>query len=59
VREAHRVAQLEDLLVAEFDDPIARRAVEMIVRWIPIVMLVRASIGQSQLAQQPRLNEQA
>ena len=54
-----RVAQLEDFVVAELDDPVARRAVQMIVRRIPVVMLERAAIGQPELAEKSRLDQQA
>jgi hypothetical protein len=59
VREAHRVAQLEDLVVAELNDPVARRAMQMIMGRIAIVVLECAAIRQPQLAQKARVNQQA
>jgi hypothetical protein len=59
VQEAHRAAQLENLIVAELDDSIARRAVQVIVSRVPIVVLERTSIRQSQLAQESGFDQQA
>ena len=39
MRQAHRVAQFQDLVVAELDDPVARGAVEVIVGRVAIVVL--------------------
>src|SRR4029077_18087092 len=39
IRQAHRVAQPENLVVAELDDPVARGAVKGIVRGITIIVL--------------------
>src|SRR5262245_28491123 len=58
VLQADRVAQPEDLIIAELDDPVAARAVEMIVGGITVVMLERTAIGQAELAEQPGLDEQ-
>jgi hypothetical protein len=58
VGEAHRAAQLENLVVAELDDSIARRAVEMIVGRIAVVVFERTAIGQSQLAQEAGFHQQ-
>ena len=58
VRQAHRVAQLQDLVVAELDDPVARRAVQVIVGRVAVVVLERAAIGQPQLAEQPGFDQQ-
>jgi hypothetical protein len=59
VYEAHRAAQLENLVVAELDDSVARRAVQVIVGRVSVVVLERTSIGQSQLAQEAGLDQQA
>ena len=58
VRQAERVAQLENLIVAELDDPIARRAVQVIVARRSVVVLEGAAVGQTKFAKQPRLDQQ-
>jgi len=56
---ADRVTQLEDLVISKLHDPVAGRAVQMIVSRITIVVLKRAAIGQTQLAKQPGLNQKS
>src|SRR4051794_4365064 len=58
VGQADGVAQSEDLVIAELDDPVARRAVEVVVSRITIVVLERAAIRQSELAEQPGLDQE-
>ncbi len=53
VREAHGIAQLEDLVVSKLDNPVARSAVQVIMRGVAVVVLVGTAIGQPQLAQSP------
>lgn len=57
MRETHTVPKLQNLVIAKLDDPVARRAVQVIVSGIAVVVLERASIGQAELAEQPRLDQ--
>jgi hypothetical protein len=57
--QAKRIAQLENFIIAEFDDPIARRAVQVVVAGGAIVMLKRAAVREAKLAQEARLDQQA
>src|SRR5438477_13051562 len=56
--QADRVAEPEDLVVAELDDPVADRAVQVVVRRITIVVLERAAIGQPEFTQQAGLDQE-
>ncbi len=58
VRQADRVAELEDLVVAELDDPVARSCNAVIVGGIAVIVLERAAIGQPELAEQSGLDQQ-
>ena len=52
------VAKGQDLIIAKFDDAVAHRAVQMVVRGIAVIVFVSASIRQAKLAQQARLDQQ-
>ncbi len=52
LRETHTVPKLQNLVIAKLDDPVARRAVQVIVSRIAVVVLERTAIRQTQLAQQ-------
>ena len=49
---------LQDLVVAELDDPVARGAVQVIVGGVAVIVLERAAVGQPQLAEQSGLDQQ-
>ena len=47
MRPADGVAQLQDLVVAELNDPVADRTVKMVVRRVTIVVLVGGAVGEA------------
>jgi hypothetical protein len=56
---ADGVADRANLVVAELDNPITNRAMQVIVSRIPVVVFVDCAICQAKLAQQASLNQQA
>ena len=58
MRPADGIAQLQDLVVAELDDPVADGTVQMVVRRVAVVVLVRSAVGEAKLTQQAGLDEQ-
>ncbi len=59
VSQADGIAKPQDLIVAEFDDPVASGAMQVVVSGISIVVLERTAIRQPELAEQPGLDEQS
>lgn len=58
MRPADSVTQLQDLVIAELDDTIADRTVQMVVRRIAVVVLIRRAVGQTELTQESGLDKQ-
>ena len=58
MRPADGITQLQDLVVAELDDPVADRTVKMVMRRVTVVVLVGSAVGQAKLTQQTGLDEQ-
>ncbi len=57
VLAGHFVAQLDQLFVLEFEEPVALRAVEVVVLGIAVVVLIDGPAVEDELAQQARIDE--
>lgn len=53
----HFVAQFDELLVLEFEQPVALRAVEMVVLRVAVVVFIDGSTVEDELAKEPRIDE--
>ena len=58
VLQADRLAELADLVVAELDDRVALGAMQVVVRRVAVVVLVGGPVGQPELAEQARLDQE-
>ncbi|GAC1467664.1 MAG: hypothetical protein NVSMB9_09530 [Isosphaeraceae bacterium] len=58
VLKAYGFAKAPNFLVAELHDLAARRAMKVVVRGIPVIVLVCAAVGQPELTQQTGINKE-
>lgn len=58
VGQAHGVPQPQDLVISELDDPVARRAVQVVVGGVAVIVLEGVAIRQPQLAEQARVHQE-
>ena len=48
---ADGITQLQNLIVAELDNSVADRAVQMVMRGVAVVVFVRSAVGKAKLTQ--------
>ena len=56
--QAHGIAKPQDLVVAELDDPIAGRAVQVVMSGVAIIVFECASVGEPEFAEQTGFDEE-